>query len=74
MDDGFKKRKYHFHPWRTIVPALFTLVFLLLVWRLSYPLPAGSDWLIRLSRLDPILLVAQLRWERSIPAWIWLPD
>ncbi len=48
-------------------------VFLLLVWRLSYPLPAGSDWLIRLSRLDPILLVAQLRWERSIPAWIWLP-
>jgi MauM/NapG family ferredoxin protein len=59
------RKRWRFHPWhgpwRTIIPALFTLAVIVLFFRLSYPLPGDSDWLLRLSRLDPVLSLSQLR-------------
>lgn len=59
--------------WRTLLPAAMLAVVLVLVARHQYPLPPDTGLLLWLSRLDPLLLVAHLRWEGAFPSWGWLP-
>jgi ferredoxin-type protein NapF len=73
MNSRRKRKKYFFRPWRTIVPALFSLILAVLVLRLSYPLPGGSGLLLWLSRLDPVLFISQLGRSPALPSWAWLP-
>lgn len=47
--------------------------FVILVGSLSYPPELGNILLQWFSRLDPWLLLSQLRWHQDIPAWVWLP-
>lgn len=47
--------------------------FVLLLANLSYPPGLENQLLQWFSRLDPWLLLSQLRWQREIPLWIWLP-
>ncbi len=59
--------------WRTLLPATSLAVVVVLVARHEYPLPPDTGLLLWLSRLDPLLLVAHLRWEGTFPSWGWLP-
>lgn len=52
--------------------AVFGLFIFLFV-NLNYPLGWQSAVLQWFSRLDPWLLISQLRWQHSIPIWGWLP-
>lgn len=58
--------------WRTLLPATSLVVVVALVARHEYPLPPDTGLLLWLSRLDPLLLVAHLRWEGAFPSWGWL--
>lgn len=51
--------------------SLVSFVFFLV--NLSYPLGTGNLVLQWFSRLDPWLLLSQLRWQQEIPSWAWLP-
>lgn len=59
--------------WRTVVPALALGLFVLLVLRLRYPLPADAAVLAWLSRLDPLLALRQSLLEGGLVSWAWLP-
>ncbi|QDR82380.1 Electron transport complex subunit RsxB [Sporomusa termitida] len=49
------------------------VAFVMLLASLSYP-PGRENWLLQwASRLDPWLLLSQLRWQQAVPAWVWLP-
>ncbi len=49
------------------------LSFVLFLAYLSYP-PGQENLLLQwFSRLDPWLLLSQLRWQQEVPAWAWLP-
>lgn len=58
--------------WRTALPVAAFLVALALFAKYSYPLPAYTEILLWWSRLDPLLLFAQLR-SSSVLDWAWLP-
>lgn len=47
--------------------------FVLLIANLSYPLGQENLLLQWFSRLDPWLLLSQLRWQQEVPSWGWLP-
>lgn len=47
--------------------------FTLFLAGLSYPLGLDNLVLQWISRLDPWLLLSQLRWQQEVPAWVWLP-
>ena len=59
--------------WRTILPATALVGTVVLVARHKYPLPPDSQWLLRYSQLDPLLLLQYMRWEGTFPVWGWLP-
>ncbi len=47
--------------------------FVALIANLSYP-PGQENVIVQwFSRLDPWLLLSQLRWQQSFPIWSWLP-
>ncbi|NMC32132.1 MAG: 4Fe-4S binding protein [Veillonellaceae bacterium] len=58
--------------WRTIVPAAALAGTVWLLVKFSYPLPTYSEILLWYSRLDPWLLLAQLR-AGAPAAWMALP-
>ncbi|VBB04960.1 Hypothetical protein LUCI_0166 [Lucifera butyrica] len=58
---------------RYTLQATSLVSFVLLIANLSYPLGQENVVLQRFSRLDPWLLLSQLRWQQKIPAWSWLP-
>lgn len=67
------RRKY-FRFWRTIIPASFLVITVVLLHRLaSYPLPEDARWLMWLSRLDPLPLFSSIRGGTGVPLWLWLP-
>lgn len=47
--------------------------FMFFLANLSYPLGLESQFLQWFSRLDPWLLLSQLRWQQEVPSWTWLP-
>lgn len=47
--------------------------FVVFITNLSFPLELESLLLQWFSRLDPWLLLSQLRWQQEIPSWVWLP-
>lgn len=60
--------------WLRYVLQFVSLVsFVLLIANLSYPLGQENLLLQWFSRLDPWLLLSQLRWQQEVPSWIWLP-
>ena len=60
--------------WRVLVPLTFSLTTVLLLWRHQYPLsPDAASSLLWLSRLDPLMLLAEWRAAGSLPGWFWLP-
>ena len=58
--------------WRTLVPACAFAATVFLLSKLTYPLPAYTEVLLWYSRLDPLLLLHQMR-TGSMPGWVWLP-
>lgn len=68
-----KKNKRTFRYWRTLIPALFFMVFAVLSVRLTYPLPPDASLLLWLSRMEPIGLFSELRWSGEVQSWMWLP-
>jgi polyferredoxin len=58
--------------WRTVLPAAAFFATLALLAKYSYPLPDYTKILLWWTRLDPFLLLAQLR-SGSVPDWVWLP-
>lgn len=58
---------------RILFPACSSALAIFLAIRLSYPLPHDAAMLLWISRLDPLLLLSALRWERLLPHWAWLP-
>ncbi|MBP2665809.1 MAG: yccM 1 [Firmicutes bacterium] len=61
-----------FRIWRTLVPVCAFAATVFLLSKLTYPLPAYTEVLLWYSRLDPLLLLNQLR-TGSMAGWIWLP-
>lgn len=60
--------------WRVLVPLTFFLMTVLLLWRHQYPLPMDdASSLLWLSRLDPLMLLAEWRAAGALPDWFWLP-
>ncbi|HWR09074.1 4Fe-4S binding protein [Sporomusa sp.] len=60
--------------WGQYLVQLISLVsFVLLIASLSYPLGPENSLLQWFSRLDPWLLLSQLRWQQAVPYWVWLP-
>lgn len=59
--------------WRVLLPLSVALAVAVLLWRYQYPLPPDAVGLLWLSRLDPLLLLAEWRAEKAIPGWAWLP-
>ena len=60
--------------WRVLVPLLFSLTTILLFWNHQYPLsPDTASGLLWLSRLDPLMLLAEWRAAEYLPGWFWLP-
>jgi len=47
--------------------------FIFLIANLSYPLGQENLLLQWFSRIDPWLLLSQLRWQQEVPTWGWLP-
>jgi len=47
--------------------------FILLLATLSYPPELENQLLQSFSRLDPWILLSQLRWQQEVPSWAWLP-
>lgn len=58
--------------WRTLIPAATLLATVALMAKYTYPLPTYTEILLWYTRLDPLLLVSQLR-NGSLPIWAWLP-
>lgn len=58
--------------WRTALPAAAFFVALTLLAKYNYPLPDYTEILLWWTRLDPFLLLFQLR-SGSVPDWAWLP-
>ncbi len=58
--------------WRTLIPAVAFAVVVALVAKYTYPLPSYTETLLWYSRLDPLLLLSQLR-AGALPEWIWIP-
>jgi polyferredoxin len=58
--------------WRTLIPAATLLATVALLAKYTYPLPAYTEILLWYTRLDPLLLISQLR-HGTIPNWAWLP-
>ena len=58
---------------RYLLQFVSLLSFIMLLANLSYPLGQESLLLQWFSRFDPWLLLSQLRWQREIPLWTWLP-
>ena len=61
-----------FRFWRTLIPFSLFLATVALLAKFTYPLPAYTEILLWYTRLDPLLLISELR-NGSIPAWAWLP-
>jgi polyferredoxin len=61
-----------FRFWRTLIPFSLFLATVALLAKFTYPLPAYTEILLWYTRLDPLLLLSELR-NGVIPAWAWLP-
>lgn len=61
-----------FKGWRTLLPALAFAGSIALLASFRYPLPDYADLLLWWTRLDPLLLLQQLR-AGHMPSWLWLP-
>lgn len=61
-----------FRVWRTLVPAALFAATVALLAKFTFPLPSYTELLLWYSRLDPLLLLSQLR-AGVIPYWSWLP-
>lgn len=60
--------------WRILVPLAFFLMTVLLLWLHQYPLSSdAASSLLWLSRLDPLMLLAEWRAAGYLPGWFWLP-
>jgi len=58
--------------WRTLVPAAAFAAAVALLAKFTYPLPSYTEALLWYSRIDPLLLLVQLR-SGVLPGWAWLP-
>jgi MauM/NapG family ferredoxin protein len=58
---------------RYMLQTVSLVAFVLFLADLSYPLGPESPLLQWFSRLDPWLLLSQLRWQQEVPYWVWLP-
>lgn len=61
-----------FRFWRTFLPAAALAGTVFLFTKFVYPLPAVTDLLLWYSRLDPLLLIGQLR-AGTLAAWMLAP-
>jgi polyferredoxin len=61
-----------FRFWRTLVPVALLVATATLLIKFTYPLPAYTEILLWYTRLDPLLLISDLR-NGSVPAWFLLP-
>ena len=61
-----------FRFWRTLIPFFLLLATAALLAKFTYPLPAYTEVLLWYTRLDPFLLISDLR-HGVIPGWAWLP-
>ena len=61
-----------FRFWRTFLPAAALAGAVFLFAKFSYPLPAVTELLLWYSRLDPLLLIGQLR-AGTLAAWMLAP-
>lgn len=61
-----------FRLWRTLIPLVAFMAILFLLSRYTYPLPAYTEILLWYTRLDPLLLFAQLS-SGAWHAWFVLP-
>lgn len=59
--------------WRVLVPFVLLFTTVLLFWRHQYPLPPDAIGLLWLSRLDPLMLLAEWRTTGILPDWFWGP-
>ncbi len=59
---------------RLLVPLTFFLTTILLLWHHQYPLSSdAANLLLWLSRIDPLMLIAEWRAEGALPSWFWFP-
>ena len=58
--------------WRTLVPAALFAATVALLAKYTFPLPSYTEALLWYSRLDPLLLLSQLR-AGSLHVWALLP-
>lgn len=59
--------------WQMALPIIMFILSAYLVLRLEYPLAGFTDWLLWISRLDPLLLFAYSGATHLVPPWVWLP-
>lgn len=60
--------------WRILIPLGFFLMTAVVLWHHQYPLsPDIANLLLWLSRLDPLLLLAEWQATGTLPIWFWLP-
>ncbi|HWT73604.1 MAG TPA: 4Fe-4S dicluster domain-containing protein [Mobilitalea sp.] len=58
---------------RYVLQVISLALFLFLFTYLIYPLEWQASILQWFSRLDPWGLLSRLRWQHTIPVWVWLP-
>ncbi|BBB90177.1 MAG TPA: 4Fe-4S binding protein [Methylomusa anaerophila] len=59
--------------WQFTLPAALFILSVYMILRLEYPLAGFTEWLLWISRLDPLLLFAYSGASHAIPHWVWLP-
>lgn len=58
---------------RSLLQFISLVSFVLFLADLSYPPGLGNQLLQWFLRLDPWLLLSQIRWQREVPPWAWQP-
>ncbi|MDF2570142.1 MAG: rsxB 9 [Sporomusa sp.] len=58
---------------RYLLQTVSLVSFVLLLASLSYPPGLENLVLQWFSRLDPWILLSQLRWQKAVPSWVWIP-
>lgn len=59
--------------WQFVLPFIMLIWSVYLIVNLEYPLAGFTDWLLWISRLDPLLLFAYSGASHTLPFWGWLP-
>lgn len=59
--------------WRFVFPTVILCLALYSLEETKYPRSEFADILLWISRMDPLLLISNMRSALTIPDWVWLP-